>query len=370
MESQGVMVSSNRQALVEQWMHVTEERGDLANGLAMFKKHCAACHIHGDLGKAIGPNLTGMAVHPKEEILVNVLDPSRSVENNFSTYQILTLDGDVVTGMLAGESANSLRIIDSQGKEVQILREDIEQMLSTGKSLMPEGFESAMTKVEMADLLSFLAKRSRFTPLTLSNLATVNGNKGLPGFRGRPGDKFELESYSSVMVEDVPFELTDPQGERVPNIIGLQRSSERSVLPESVSIDCSGRVVAIHMLGGVAWAAYPRFDSPTVSMIVRRHYGDGTSSDYELINGQHIVTYEANNDVPLSKLAVETGGRQIRYLKIPADPTKELERLELLKGDDFSLPLVFALTLEFAGSDQLDGQADASRAPADTGQIR
>ena len=64
----------------------------------MFKKHCAACHLHGEVGNEIGPNLTGMAVHPKEEILVNVLDPSRSVENNFRTYQILTVDGAILFG--------------------------------------------------------------------------------------------------------------------------------------------------------------------------------------------------------------------------------------------------------------------------------
>ena len=133
--------------------------GDVTNGLAMFKKHCSVCHIHGEMGIAIGPNLTGMAVHPKEEILINVLDPSRSVENNFRTYQILTVDGNVISGMLAGESANSLRIIDSQGKEQQVLREDIEQMTSSEKSLMPEGFESSISKEEMSDLLSFLAKR-------------------------------------------------------------------------------------------------------------------------------------------------------------------------------------------------------------------
>lgn len=244
METRGAMVTSNRQALVDEWMSVTERESDVTNGLAMFKKHCAACHIHGEFGKEIGPNLTGMAVHPKEEILINVLDPSRSVENNFRTYQILTLDGVVLSGMLAGESANSLRIIDTQGKEKLVLREDIEQLTSSQKSLMPEGFESAMTKLEMADLLSFLAKRGQYAPLNVSSVATVNSNKGLPGFRDRPGDKFVLDSYGRVEIEGVPFELVDPQGERIANILGLQQKSTRrpSTLPETVSVDCSGNV--------------------------------------------------------------------------------------------------------------------------------
>ncbi len=93
MKARGAMVTSNRQALVDDWAPVTEMKGSLDNGIAMFKKHCAQCHKHGEMGVAIGPNLTGMAVHPKPEILMNVLDPSRSVESNFRTYQVLTADG-------------------------------------------------------------------------------------------------------------------------------------------------------------------------------------------------------------------------------------------------------------------------------------
>ncbi len=182
MKSQGAMVTSNRQALVESWKAVAEATGNFDNGLVMYKKHCAQCHKHGELGTAIGPNLTGMAVHPKEEILMNILDPSRSVENNFRTYQILTTDGKVINGMLAGESANAIRLIDTQGKEQQVLRAEIEEMSASAKSLMPEGFESSISKTEMADLLAFLNHRGRYTPLTLSTAATLSSAKGVPGF--------------------------------------------------------------------------------------------------------------------------------------------------------------------------------------------
>jgi hypothetical protein len=46
-------------------------------------------------------------------------------------------------------------------------------------------------------------------------------------------------------------------------------------------------------------------------------------------------------------VAIESNGKQIRYLKIPADADKELTQIELLKGGDFSIPLVFAVTVEF-----------------------
>ena len=350
MDSKGATVTSNRQALVDQWMPVTEMKGDVQNGIAMFKKHCAQCHKHGEMGIAIGPNLTGMAVHPKAEILMNVLDPSRSVENNFRTYQILTVDGSVFSGMLAGESANSMRLIDSQGKEKQVLREDIEEMNASVKSLMPEGFEGSISQQEMADLLAFLNQRGRYTPLLLSTAATVSSAKGLPGFRGGPGDTFAFTSYGTVQIEGVPFEIQDPLEGRVPNMIALQSPRGRfpATFPQSVSIPCAGRISAIHLLGGVAGFAFPMNRDESVSLIVRCKYGDGSVVDHAMVNGKHIASYRERVDVPDSTFAMDVGGKQIRYLKIPADSSKELTSVEFVKGEDFSMPLIFAVTVESA----------------------
>jgi uncharacterized protein len=58
----------------------------------MFTQHCAKCHKHGSDGTAIGPDLTGFGVHPKEELVIAILDPSRSVEGNFKLYRVQTND--------------------------------------------------------------------------------------------------------------------------------------------------------------------------------------------------------------------------------------------------------------------------------------
>lgn len=351
MKARGAMVASNRQALVDEWLPVTEMKGDLANGVVMYKKHCAQCHKHGELGVAIGPNLTGMAVHPKHEILMNVLDPSRSVENNFRTYQVLTTDGKVVNGMLAGESANTIRIINTQGKEEQVLRADIEEMNASVKSLMPEGFEGSISMQEMADLLTFLNNRGRYTPLTLSTAATVSSAKGLPGIRGAPGDKFELKNYGTLEIEGVPFEIQDSQEGRVANMIALQSANGRgpATLPSSTSLACSGGISSIHLLGAVATFGPPNTNG-AASVIVRCNFEDGSKEDHELVNGKHLATYRERVDVPESKFALDANGKQIRYLKIPLKNNKPLKSIEFVKGEDFSIPLIFAVTVESAGS--------------------
>lgn len=348
MKARGAMVTSNRQALVDEWMSVTEAKGDLENGLAMYKKHCAQCHKHGELGVAIGPNLTGMAVHPKHEILMNILDPSRSVESNFRTYQVLTTDGIVITGMLAGESANSIRIINTQGKDEQVLRADIEEMNASVKSLMPEGFEASISKKEMADLLAFLNNRGRYTPLTLSTVATISGAKGLPGFRGGPGDKFELKSYGTIEIDGVPFEVQDPQEGRVANIIALQSASGRgpATLPSSATLACSGNVKTIHLLSALATFGPPNTNAPAASVVVRCNFEDGSKEEHELVNGKHLATYREKVDVPESKFAMDANGKQIRYVKVQLTSDKPLKNIEFVKGGDFSFPLIFAVTVE------------------------
>lgn len=353
MKAKGALVTSNRQALVDEWMPVTEAKGNLENGIAVYKKQCAQCHKHGELGVAIGPNLTGMAVHPKPEILMNILDPSRSVESNFRTYQVLTTDGIVLTGMLAGESANSIRLINSQGKEEQVLREDIEELNASDKSLMPEGFESLISKQEMADLLAFLNNRGQFTPLTLTTAATISGTKGLPNMRGGNNDRFEFTKYGTIEIEGIPFEIQDPQEGRVANIIALQSEGPRgrSTLPSNATLACSGKVKTIHMLAALSAFGPPNSGRESTSLVVRCLFEDGTKEEHNLINGKHIVSYREKVDSTESKEALDASGKHIRYVKIEVESEKPLKTIEFEKGGDFSIPLVFAITVESAMSD-------------------
>ena len=79
-------------------------------------QNCANCHKHRGEGNEVGPDLTGMAVHPKEELLTHILDPSRSVEGNYRSYSVLTVDGIVINGLLASETQTAIEIYDAQAK--------------------------------------------------------------------------------------------------------------------------------------------------------------------------------------------------------------------------------------------------------------
>ncbi|HEY2159086.1 MAG TPA: c-type cytochrome, partial [Isosphaeraceae bacterium] len=153
--------------------------GDASRGKEIFRKECAKCHTHSGEGGKVGPDLTGMAAHPKSELIVHILDPSRSVEGNFLQYTVSTTDGRVLNGLLAGETKTSVELLDAEGKKQTILRDDIDGLASSKKSLMPEGFEKSISAEGLADLLQFLAQKGKYLPLDLRKVATVTTTKPL-----------------------------------------------------------------------------------------------------------------------------------------------------------------------------------------------
>jgi hypothetical protein len=162
-------------------------------------------------------------------------------------------------------------------------------------------------------------------------------------------ERLVFDDWSTKTVEGVPFQLVDPQGDRVPNAILLYGPQGRTPprMPHVVELPVNAPAEVIHLLGGVGGWAYPLGEEGSVSMIIRLHYADGTTEDHPLRNGVHLADYIRRVDVPGSILAFELGGRQLRYLAVrPERPSEPIERIELRKGQDASAPIVMAVTVE------------------------
>ena len=348
MKSSGGIPNADRQRVVESWKEAAESKGDGAMGKLVYQKHCALCHKHGDLGNQIGPELTGMAVHPKHELLIHILDPNRSVEGNYRTYNVQTTDGSVVTGMMAGESKTSIELINVQGKREVVLREDIERLSGSQKSLMPEGFESQMNIDEMKNLLEFLTTKGKYVPLSIAAVATSITSRGMFFDPEGQVERLVFPDWKPKMFKGVPFVLIDPQEDRVPNAIMLYGPNGKMApkMPKSVDVVCNAPAVAIHFLSGVGGWSFPASREGSTSMIVRITYEDGTTEDHELINGEHFADYIRRVDVPKSEFAFDLDGRQIRYLTVQPKERKAMQKISLIKGRDQSAPVVMAITLQ------------------------
>ena len=65
-----------------------------------------------------------------------------------------TKSGLTLTGVLAGETGNSITLVGPDGKPQVILRTSLESLTSTGKSAMPEGLEKDLKPQDLSDVIA------------------------------------------------------------------------------------------------------------------------------------------------------------------------------------------------------------------------
>ncbi|MCI0457651.1 MAG: CehA/McbA family metallohydrolase [Gemmataceae bacterium] len=152
----GSAAPNARSAVLADYKSALPLRARVANGEKVFEKNCMACHQLGTKGHAIGPNLASSPARDPEALLTHILDPNQYVLPNYVQYVLVNKKGRVFTGMIAAQTATSVTLKREKDLSDTILRSDIEELNSTGKSLMPEGVEKDINKQEMADLLAFL----------------------------------------------------------------------------------------------------------------------------------------------------------------------------------------------------------------------
>ena len=344
----GGLPNPDRQKVIDELLPIIETAGDVPNGKAVFKKTCAKCHTHSGEGTKIGPDLTGMAVHPKHELIIHILDPSRSVEGNFRIYTVQTDDGKVFNGLLASESKTAIELIDVEAKKHTILRENIEELISSKKSLMPEGVEKLHTPIELRDLLEFLTQRGKFLPLSLEKIATVS--TGAEMFHDGKHDEQKLifADWKPKVFEGVPFVVLDPQEGKTKNAIMLNgvNGDKPPRMPQAVTLVCNSPAKAIHFLGGISGWGWPASEKGTTSVTVRIKYADGQIENHPLLNGEHFADYIRRVDVPQSKFAFAVRGQQLRYFAVLPKRQEKIESIDLIKGRDATSPVIMAVTIE------------------------
>ena len=122
----------------------------------MFKKVCSACHKLEGVGTAVGADLAAIRNRGSAAVVLNILDPNREAHPNFMTYTLGTVEGRVLTGMVAAETAASVTLIRAEGKQDVVPRNRIDILASNGKSLMPEGLEKELPPKALRDVVAWI----------------------------------------------------------------------------------------------------------------------------------------------------------------------------------------------------------------------
>jgi putative membrane-bound dehydrogenase-like protein len=150
----------NRKQVVADYQPTLELEGKAERGQMLYGKTCVQCHRSGTAGHQVGPDLASVQNKSPADLLVAILDPNREAQPSFQTYTAVTRQGTIHTGLIASETAASLTLKRAEAKEDVVLRETLEELISTGQSLMPEGLEKDLDKQALADLIAFIKSQA------------------------------------------------------------------------------------------------------------------------------------------------------------------------------------------------------------------
>jgi putative membrane-bound dehydrogenase-like protein len=164
-------VDPDRQKVLEAYRPVLTMRGDSPRGAQIFGKTCATCHRFGGQGAEVGPDLASLGDKSPESLLIAILDPNRAVEARYVSYYAVTKSGLTFTGLIANEAGNSLTLVGADGKPQVLLRNNLESLTSTNRSVMPDGIEKDLKPQDVADVIAYLR-----TGVTPPQRKTFDGN--------------------------------------------------------------------------------------------------------------------------------------------------------------------------------------------------
>ncbi len=116
----GAASALSRERVVKSYSSISSLTGDAGHGAKVFAQNCTACHRLGNFGQEIGPNLQSVAGWTADALLVAILDPSRSAEPRYLSYNCTLTTGEVVYGLLTREGADGVTMkgIDAQERTI------------------------------------------------------------------------------------------------------------------------------------------------------------------------------------------------------------------------------------------------------------
>jgi putative membrane-bound dehydrogenase-like protein len=157
---------------------------DLSLGRAVFARTCQQCHALYGVGDKIGPDLTGSNRSNIDYLLSNVVDPSAIMAKEYQPTIVVTMDGRVVTGIVAAEDDKSVTIRTAT-ESVILPKDEIEERELSDVSMMPEDQLKQFSDYETLSLFAYLSGASQVPMLaTKDNAGGLFNGRDLTGWTG------------------------------------------------------------------------------------------------------------------------------------------------------------------------------------------
>jgi putative membrane-bound dehydrogenase-like protein len=131
-------------------------KADAAEGRNVFQKTCGVCHTLFGEGNNIGPNLTGADRKTLDFLLINIVNPSAYIRPEYVSYEVVTKDDQVLTGLLADQTPAAITLLDRNNQRHVLPRDQVKELNQSSVSLMPEGLLEPLKPQEILDLFAYL----------------------------------------------------------------------------------------------------------------------------------------------------------------------------------------------------------------------
>ncbi|MFM7262044.1 MAG: family 16 glycoside hydrolase [bacterium] len=133
---------------------------DYAEGLRAYRAtQCAQCHRAGGIGGSGGPELTAVSRRfSLEDLATSLVEPSRTISDQYENTDFRMKDGSVVTGRKVGETADAIEVRTSLLSDARetLAKADIVSASRSPLSPMPANLVDTLSESELLDLLAFL----------------------------------------------------------------------------------------------------------------------------------------------------------------------------------------------------------------------
>ncbi|MCP4173339.1 MAG: c-type cytochrome [Fuerstiella sp.] len=134
--------------------------GDAVRGKDVFfseKSKCATCHIVGEKGKRVGPDLTTIGANrSSKDLLESIVFPSSTLVRQYEPYTLLTIDGRTYSGLVIRDTATEVTIQQTLGDPVTVSRADVDELVPSTVSIMPKGLDEQITPQQIVDLVAWM----------------------------------------------------------------------------------------------------------------------------------------------------------------------------------------------------------------------
>ena len=125
-------------------------------GKQLFMQNCGRCHLLWEEGGRVGPDLTPFNRDNLERMLSSIVNPGLEIREGFENYAAVATDGRVLNGFLVQKDSQVVILRGSDGQNVILRQDEIDDLRVLPQSVMPEGTLKTLADQQLRDLFAYL----------------------------------------------------------------------------------------------------------------------------------------------------------------------------------------------------------------------